>query len=531
MTKYTTLFLALILLVAIILRFYQLGSVPIGLTWDEVSVGYDAWAVGHYGMDQWGHHFPLVFTSFEDDKHPVHIYATALFELIFGLNEFGTRFGAAFFGVLNVFLLYLLSYLLTRQRLVSLLAAFVLAISPYDIQFSRWEHELNYALFFFLLGCCAFFKGLEKGKWWLVVAFVSWGIDLLTYHSVEVVFPPVLFYLILMYHKKLLEHKKYFLSGLFVLTLFVGVIVTNPALLGTARINQTGYSDQEMLKLSSLYKTTGSYWLGRLDIMSQQYLSHLSQQFLFISGDKNPRHSDQLTGQFYWLDLPFLLIGLISLVLKRKSWAYFILLWFLIAPVPASLVKEVPHAARALFMVGSWHIVIAVGLSTVIMWFKNNSVRCGVVTVMTVVYLVLCAQFFVKYLPSSAEQYPHEWQDGMKEMATYIGTNPNFIHAYITEERVQPYIFFLYYLQIPPADFQKSVVYNQNKHRSSNLVSSFDKYQFGDWDIVKSPLEYGTVYAVTPSEYSGLQHQDAFHVNRKIVHPNGSEAFYIVSIN
>ena len=54
-----------------------------------------------------------------------------------------------------------------------LIAAFLLAISPYGIQFSRYNHEANFALFFFLLGLTLFFLGIEKKNIALSFAFLS----------------------------------------------------------------------------------------------------------------------------------------------------------------------------------------------------------------------------------------------------------------------------------------------------------------------------------------------------------------------
>jgi hypothetical protein len=84
--RLTLIIFAAILVLAVILRFYKLGQAPPSLSWDETAVGYNAWTILHWGKDEWGKTLPLVFKSFEDDKHPVHIYFTAPTVAFFGLN-------------------------------------------------------------------------------------------------------------------------------------------------------------------------------------------------------------------------------------------------------------------------------------------------------------------------------------------------------------------------------------------------------------------------------------------------------------
>jgi hypothetical protein len=48
-----------------------LDSVPQGFYQDEAVIGYDGWAIAHYGTDHHGAHLPLFFESFGDYKNPI----------------------------------------------------------------------------------------------------------------------------------------------------------------------------------------------------------------------------------------------------------------------------------------------------------------------------------------------------------------------------------------------------------------------------------------------------------------------------
>ena len=86
--KLTYIILGLIIILAGFLRFYKLDQIPASLNWDEIAAGYNAYTIANWGADEYGNRFPIVFTSFGDDKHPVHIYLTAIVVKIFGLSDF-----------------------------------------------------------------------------------------------------------------------------------------------------------------------------------------------------------------------------------------------------------------------------------------------------------------------------------------------------------------------------------------------------------------------------------------------------------
>ena len=100
--------LLLILALAIVLRFYNLTNVPPGVNRDEASIGYTAYSLLQTGKDEYGRFLPISFQSFGDWKLPLYIYATAVSVKVFGLTEFAVRFPSAIFGILTVFLTYIL---------------------------------------------------------------------------------------------------------------------------------------------------------------------------------------------------------------------------------------------------------------------------------------------------------------------------------------------------------------------------------------------------------------------------------------
>src|SRR3989344_384164 len=157
MPKFNWILIPVILLAAV-LRFYQLGQNPPSLDWDETAHGYNAYSVLKTGRDEYGYKFPLYFRSFDDYKPPLYTYLVVPSVAIFGLTDFAVRFPSAFIGVLAVLATYLMVYELFKSKKIALLSAFFLCISPWHLQFSRVAFETNSAIFFSVFGTFAFLK-------------------------------------------------------------------------------------------------------------------------------------------------------------------------------------------------------------------------------------------------------------------------------------------------------------------------------------------------------------------------------------
>lgn len=525
--------LILVLILAACLRFYKLGEVPPSISWDEAAVGYNSWTIGQYLRDEWGNFLPPYFKSFEDDKHPVHVYLTVISVAIFGLTDFAVRFPVALLGVVNVLMIYLLTKKLFGKPWIGLAAAISMAISPYNLQFSRFNHEANFALFFFLLGSWLFFKAVNGQPFLLLLSAVSFGVDLITYHSVKVVLPILLGYLLFTNYSLLKSIKGYSLGAGMIILTFIIFILINPSLSGLARVKQTSFSE-DRIKETYLYQQTQNLNLGWANLVASRYLAHFSLTNLVISGDINPKFSIQTVGILYKMELLFLVAGMMTLAKKPNKVKGFILLWLLVSPIPASITggaDEVPHAGRALFLMGSLVVVNALGLARLIQMVKIRTLQ----VVLLVVVIGAIGFELRSYLSSYYFDYSKvraiDWQFGMRDVVKFVKDNPQYRQVFMTDVRSQPYVFFLYYLKTPPSEFLQKLEYNQTPSRSYSLVTKFNKYNFGNWDTIESSPLTGVLYILTPSQYDGLKYREKFKIKERILYPGGADAFYLVSLN
>ncbi|MEK6819140.1 MAG: glycosyltransferase family 39 protein, partial [Nanoarchaeota archaeon] len=227
-SKYNKLLLVLIILLASFLRFNQLNTLP-ALNADEAAVVYNAYSLIQTGKDEHGHAWPIHFESFGDWKPGLFFYIVLPFVKFLGLNEWAVRIPGATLGVLTVLLVYLLVKELFKDRKLEIgnwkleiLAAALLAVSPWHIHFSRGGWEVNAGTFFIVLGLWAFLKGTRQNKW-LVISTLAFVASLYTYHAARIVVPLLVMGLLIFYRRFFWEKK----NGLLV-PVIVGVILLIP---------------------------------------------------------------------------------------------------------------------------------------------------------------------------------------------------------------------------------------------------------------------------------------------------------------
>lgn len=515
--KYIAMFFIVIL--AGFLRFYKLDQIPPSLNWDEVAAGYNAYTIANWGADEYGNKFPIVFRSFGDDKHPVHIYITAAIVKIFGLSDYSTRASSALVGTLAVLAIYFLAKKLFRRETPALFAALFLAVSPYHLQFSRGLWEANFALFFFIAGLALFHWGIEKKNFLIPLSFLSFGISFFSYHSAKVVVPPMVLLLCLTHLRQILENKKILGVTAAIVLIFGLLIIKEPRILGFARVNQTKFSDEVIAKNGGI---TATYF--------NNYKKYFTYSYLFESGDQSARASVKVIGEFYKIDLVLSLIGLVGLAIVKKWKSLFILIfWLVLSPIPGALSTVEPSATRGIFMIGPIILLSAYGAGLIVSSSKKRWVG-GIVVSAIVIILGKETYGYLNYYYSV---YPKkdaiEWQYGMKQIVEYLKENPDYAQVYMDKIRQQPYIFFLYYFKTSLPELLSSVRYDESESKSYNTILSYDKYQFGGkWNIIESYPTPGILYIITPSYYDGLRYKNEFQVKKLVKYPDGSDAFYIV---
>lgn len=550
--------LLVIMLLGAGLRLWQLGSVPPSPNWDEVALAYDAHSLFHTGRDEFGNFMPAVLRSFDDYKPAVYAYLAIPAVEVFGLTSFAIRLPSAVMGIVAILAIYFLvkelfsfwekkkknSYIAAEPY--ALLSAFLLAIAPWHVQFSQIAFESNVALTFNLLAALFFIKGLNK-PWMLLLSAFFAGANLSVYQSARVFTPLLVLSLIIIFRKQLFSlPKKYIVTSviiglLTILPMFTYFVTNENALV---RVRATSiFSNQtqilERIAVRLLRDKEQNDYVGMVldnrriayvNTIAGGYLYHFDPNWLFIKGDINRHHSPRM-GLLYLILLPFLLIGVYKLLFSdfpRKA-KYVIFSWLLIAPIPASITFEVPHAVRTLNLLPPLLILSAIGLISSTVFLRNYRIR-HIKNVKYIFYIFFAAlavgnflYFINQYYVQQNYFYAQDWQYGYKQAVAEIQKEENKYKKIVVSDR-QPldksYMFFLFYLKYPPQEYQKI---GATSSGSFEFTHYFGKYVFRPFKWEEEKNNRNVLYVGSPKDFPGQVK------SKKIIHyPDGTKAILIV---
>ncbi len=532
-----TIFFGIVIL-ASILRLWQLGNTPPSPDWDEVALGYNAYSIIHTGKDEFGKFLPVVLRSFDDYKPALYAYLTIPSILLFGLNTFAVRLPSAVFGIISVIaVFFLIREIFERYKykdILSLLVSFLLAISPWSIQFSRVAFEAQVGAALNLLMVLFFVEGLKK-PWLLCLSAFFAGLGIYAYQSEKVFTPLLVLVLVLIFKKEVFSlGKKHVFSaiivGLIVVTPMAFYILNNRAAL--LRVTGTSIFSYQTEILSDTIKKlerdrANNDYLGLIldnrrlvyakNIVSG-YISHFSPNWLFITGDISRHHAPNM-GLLYLFEFPFILLGIYFLIFgnfdKKTKLAVFA--WFLIAPIPASITTGVPHAVRTLNFLPTWQILAAVGIVTAAVAISNikypqprQAKRGGQIAKIQIKYLIFLFSFFFflfnfsyylnQYFVQQNYYNSQDWQYGYKQAVGEVKLLQNEYKEIVISDK-QPmdksYMFFAFYLMYPPDKYQK-----ESRDQSGGFAAHryFGKYTFRPIDWPKDSLRRNVLYIGNPDE-------------------------------
>lgn len=487
--------LILIILLAIFLRFWNLGENPPSLTWDEAAWGYNAYSLGTDGRDEFGRFLPLDYLeSFGDFKPPVYAYLSVLPVKAFGLNEFAVRFPSALFGILTVWITYFLTKRIfwnsKSKESYALFASLFLAISPWHIMLSRAAFEANVATFFLAGGVLLFLQGIQEKKWNIVYSIIFFVITIYTFNTTRIVTPILVLILAIFFRRKLLENKKQtfiaVIIGVLLIMPTLGFLFSSQASLRFREVNI--FTDIEVIKTSNQEIINDSSAWSRIIhnrrvkyafSYLKHYFDNLNSSFLFIKGDGNPKFSTQDVGQMYLWDLPFIVAGILILIRRKEGNWRIIPLWLIIGIIPAATARETPHALRIETTLPIFQIITAVGISAILSKISNFKYIKLLITVLIFSFLFFNVLYYLHgYYAHYAREYSGEWQYGYKDSIEYVrSVQDKYDNIYITSDMGRPYIYYLFYMKTSPRIFREKNIVRRDSFGFAT-VDEFEKYKF-----------------------------------------------------
>lgn len=423
--KNVYIFVIAVTLLAFLVRFTAVSTVPPGLYIDEVSNGLNAYMILTTGRDEHGVPYPLWFKAFGEYKLPVMIYLIAGSMAFFGKTELAVRLPSVLAGTLSVPLFFMLLYQLVlsvkdrKLQFLPYVSAVLLAVTPWHIHFSRGGFEATIALFFTLLGIASFLKYLQKSTpSWLLIGTVAFAITMYTYNAYRIITVLLaLFIFGYLIMRKKASKKVIFLNILFFVLLILPVIIFSISPEGSERFTQTSL-------LSSYAKQSypEKAVMIPMDFLNN-YLRYFSPEYLFAIGDQNGRHQVPGSGLLYRWESIFLVVGLFTFFKRKKDLLFSVSIFLLfIAPLAAALTIPSPHALRSLLMVVPFTTIVALGIISVLSYFQKYKKS------LLITSLLLGGAIFFEFLYLNHLYFQHypkvnllDWGGGYKETIQKAG--------------------------------------------------------------------------------------------------------------
>ena len=466
-------FLLLVLLLAFILRFYKLGTIPAGMTWDEAAIGYNGYSVITTRYDEWLERLPVSFKSFGDYKAPLAIYLVGVFAVVFDLNLLIVRLPFAIAGVLAVLAMIkltqeLLEIFQVKTRLnfstLSLIAGLMLAVSPWHLHFTRTGFESGLALAFVLWGFYLLLQYLKKVHVVslkeqlkiLLPAVILLIASLYTYHSTKIFLPIILLVVLVKFFNKL-KNQPY---GL-IISGGVGLAFLQPLI-------KDSLFGLGMTRAGTLIIGQSSSVIDVLSMICYRLCVHLSPRFLINGWTDTLRHCPGAWGVLLPVTYLFFTAGTLALfinIIKPRGnfqWLNFSALWILVGLLPAILGIEYPQANRALLALPGFLWLSLAGFNWILnrFKFKKNALRnflflIGSVYVINVaLYLRYYYQVFAK---NSTEAFNEGYLQAMQLAHDYergVNNKPEVDQIVFSNYYGQAYIYALFVRKTHPIWYQ-----------------------------------------------------------------------------
>lgn len=500
--KNTKLLLVLILTLAVLLRLPFLGQLPFGLTIDEAGQGYSAYSILKTGRDEWGDFLPLNPRGFGDYKPPLFMYLLVPSVAVFGLSEFAVRLPSALAGILTVWIMFFLVRDLLKDRKLALIAGFLMAIAPWHVYQTRLGWESNIGLLFFCLGLWFFIKGLPKG-YLLIFSALSFGLSAMSYHSFKLLSPLMLAGLIIIFWKLFRKiERKNLISCASVLIIFVIILGYGFIFSGAGRrasdqsvfkeenlgqLRQIQYNDKLPQPFGRILNNKYEFFLSKV---TDNYLGYYSLPFIF-----GPHRSDGSIlnfpgkGLLYIWQLPLLIMGIFYLIRNRNKAGLIILLWTVIAPIPASLTQDYQHAGRAQVLFPALTIISAAGFLYLFKFLKTRRLKLATFWAFVAIIIISLNLRIDDYLFNTFNHPLGGLAQGYREVIKYSEENKNNYQKIIfTKAYSEPQAFLAFYTGMDPNVFQSASKnwrsFEDEGFRFLDMTDySLGKYEFKNVDI------------------------------------------------
>ncbi len=479
------------MILCIILRFYKLGDFPDGVHIDEAAFGYNAYSILKTGKDQFGNSFPFFFESEGDYKLPVHVYLSTLSVSFFGLNSFSVRFTTLLMGYLLVISIFILTYQITHSYKKSVLAAFLLSISPWHFLFSRQGTEVVTCAVFSCLSLIFFIQFVRREGMINIILFLGTALlAMFTYRTATIfiiIFYALFFLLISANYKK---RKKFALAISYTILFLLFLLLTTSLLKRYTDVKL--FDSQELRVVTDLnLREDGTFSrplnnqfvprifhnkLENLIISVQKnFWSQLDYSTLFFKGD-NLNNSIPNLGNMYFFEVTLFIVFLFFLKKLTEKNIFFIIpmLWIFSSILPSSITLDAVNSSRTFQASIGYVLAISIGLIIIINLLNNHNFKFLFKGMVVILYAYGLFTMLHSYFVHKPMRTPWYRDVGLNEAVSYIENHKNQYEKIIFGNDI--YTLYAYRAKLDPAFLQKRIAGITDNREKRTMKRLDDKF-------------------------------------------------------
>jgi hypothetical protein len=367
--------------------------------------------------------------------------------------------------------MYLLSLRFGIEKRGAIFAAFLTAISPVFIWYSRQAFEANVALSL-TAGALVLLLELRQRFSWITlgVCGLLFSAAIPTYNT-PLILLPVFVFLPFFFEKRGLLQK------ILVAALLAGIAAIGAWLLFPIASQKSGitlFTDETVWSRWTAFRTSlpefwqplvGNrfvYWAG---IISTHFIQSFSPVFLVFKGGSHPWHTAPGTGHILGIGYILAVIGVLSSLTKmftsplkkeaRFSSLMLVLLLFA-SLIPSVVTVDSPHATRSLLFFVLLIVMAAKGFVFLTeTWFKQQK---NTLSKLLIIGLVLEGIIFTHRLFVQFPQRQNAYQPGFDKLIQETERSFPETPVAVVDPAGYHYILLAWYLRLPPETYFSTVL-------------------------------------------------------------------------
>ena len=472
----------LVIILGSMIRIIGIDKQPSALNVDEISSGYEAFSILHYGIDRNGKFLPVFLQAWGSGQNALLTYLIIPFMTILGTNILSVRLPMAIISSISLIVMYKLLRKIGNKK-IALIGLIFFAICPWHIMKSRWGLESNLFPDLILIATYLMIKGLEDKKTFVYyIAFVVFGLSAYAYGT-SYFFLPVFIIPVLII---LLKQRKITIKRA-ILSLLVVAITALP-IMGYVIINTFDLNEIKLpfltiprLQVNRYEEITSIFSSGFITTTLQNLKDGL--KVVVTQNDNLPWNSIKESGTMYLFSGIFTIIGIIfnfhNKTKDRLKYGFIINVWLIVSILIMLVVEPNINRLNIIMIPIIYYTILGIDVVTD---EKYKIVKVAIIAV----YCISFISFMVTYSRQDSGKY-FTFEDGMEEPIKYVATlEDKQIH--ITDKIKEPYIYVLFFTEYNTNDFVDTVKYD-DENKEYRKVQEFGNYYFEDITLIKNNQE------------------------------------------